>query len=157
MKRIGRKRRLTAWTLFAFALLVAGVWVLSGFSSVGYSETGSAWFVRAGLLSHYNGRDDLGWYVNWFGRPFDVRWRVIKDFEPSMDYNFRLAAWTKDGQLIQFAVWPIPLLLVTPAALFLRSASLARRRANANACAKCGYNLTGLATGTPCPECGASS
>ena len=46
-------------------------------------------------------------------------------------------------------LWPIPLLLWTPAALLLRSGILARRRAVKGMCAKCGYSLAGLASDAP--------
>jgi hypothetical protein len=63
---------------------------------------------------------------------------------------------TEDGFAIDasVALWPIPLLLCTPATLLLRSGIRARRRAITNTCTKCGYSLAGLADAAACPECG---
>jgi hypothetical protein len=46
-------------------------------------------------------------------------------------------------------IWPAVVLAIPPAILWVR----ARRRARPGCCA-CGYSLTGLAPGAPCPECG---
>jgi hypothetical protein len=45
---------------------------------------------------------------------------------------------------IAWSIWQIPIIL------------LSRRRAAANHCPRCAYDLRGLAPSTPCPECGAT-
>ncbi|CAG1003492.1 hypothetical protein PHYC_03070 [Phycisphaerales bacterium] len=49
-------------------------------------------------------------------------------------------------------LWCPTLLFATPAVLLWRSYLRARRVTNP--CPKCNYPLTGLAPGSPCPECG---
>ena len=59
-------------------------------------------------------------------------------------------------------VWIVPLwapflLAAGATVLAWRLDTLARRRARAGFCPKCGYNRTGLAPGAVCPECGAAA
>lgn len=87
------------------------------------------------------------------------------DLEPG------LSAWTHmgasggwfDGQWnteligVRFPLL-VPLVLVAlPTALAWRLDTLARRRAKVNACPACGYDRSGLARSSPCPECGTSA
>ncbi len=51
-------------------------------------------------------------------------------------------------------LWPFPILLCGAAAAFLHAGFRARRRALGNKCKSCNYDLTGLAAGAACPECG---
>ena len=77
------------------------------------------------------------------------------------DVDLGLAYWGRHDSVLggtlwvgAAVLWPIPLLLWTPAALLLRSGYRARRRAMTGRCSKCGYDLTGLGADAPCPECG---
>jgi hypothetical protein len=175
-KRIGReggKRRAAGWTLLILGLLVAGVWVASGWWSVVSYGSQHRWAVRDRAISAERIEGDAsfarrdGWtYAK--ADPAVVR-QLRLDLEangPGADYRVRrltvpgLLVYVNQSnyfrtiEILRVDVWPIPLLLWTPAALLLRSGFLARRRANTNACAKCGYSLAGLTSDSPCPECG---
>jgi len=143
--RIGTKRRAVGWTLLTLGVIVAGVWVASGWWEVtlAYSDK-EVWnlevqagclcleprFMQPGGIPRYVDREKW-WWSGWT--------RV---------------SWASAKPTRILPLWPIPLLLWTPAALLLRSGILARRRAAAGSCAKCGYSLAGLAQPAACPECG---
>ncbi|MFT3687027.1 MAG: hypothetical protein QM783_19250 [Phycisphaerales bacterium] len=168
MKRAGvagRKRRAAGWTLLALGVLVAGVWVASGwwqerggYKSVGFVVSGGQIMIWStdmkpeGPLISMPYRMDVpmtywnGWY--------DLRERHAfqRSRGPMYIVNSSIAGSTSTN--VGIVLWPIPLLLWTTAALLLPSGILARRRANTGACPKCGYSLAGLGDGGPCPECG---
>jgi hypothetical protein len=154
--KIGRKRRVTGWTLVSLGVLAAGAWVWSGWPSptlwlgdMGVSVSGGHFllhcserivsFEHAGVADTFGGPEPPVWYASTFG------------------FNRSRGCWfngVRDTALFYAPLWPIPILLWTPAALLLRSGILARRRAMTGSCAKCGYSLAGLDKGTVCPECG---
>ncbi|MCC6322221.1 MAG: hypothetical protein IT438_12380 [Phycisphaerales bacterium] len=59
--------------------------------------------------------------------------------------------------MARFPLWFPLLLAAAPTALAWRSELRRRRRERGGKCAKCGYDLAGLARGggAACPECGA--
>lgn len=57
------------------------------------------------------------------------------------------------GTILVIPLW-LPLVLAGGASVLLWREERARRRVAATACASCGYDRRGLATGAPCPECG---
>jgi hypothetical protein len=169
----GRKRRAAGWTLLALGLLVAGVWVTSRWYLAAHCGITRAVTITTGELSIVSVTDpypshERGWA--WRNReamlaPVRWRWSAAEIRTPKLihfsgyvlasyaEYDFGPAMLgtgiprppTATHAYLTFTLWPVPLLLWTPAALFLRSGILARRRANAGMCSKCGYSLAGLA------------
>jgi len=180
-KRIGRKRRAAGWTLLTLGVVAAAVWVWSGWDCLHVALGrwklalfGGQFFVfdvpaqdpltdpaawiefEGGFEGHlsdiaidpsacrrdwwltFSTSGGPGEWSLWWGRPKSVS---------------RADATWSDFTLAVFPTWPIPLLLCTPAALLFRPGD-PRRRALKGGCAKCGYSLTGLVPGAPCPECG---
>ncbi|MDP1661206.1 MAG: hypothetical protein Q8L55_04745 [Phycisphaerales bacterium] len=175
--RIGRKRRALGWTLLTLGLLVAGVWVASGWWQISFEKIdGERFNVLSGELhictdtwvcANIDGdQEERGWSIEprmegwkiWYGWDAQVGTSVARggglSVSPSvLDRGF--FQWRSDFFTHRLVVlWPIPLLLWTPAALLLRYGYLARRRAITGKCKKCGYDFAGLAAEAPCPECG---
>lgn len=169
VKKIGRggKRRALGWTLLSFGVIVAGVWVWSASRTSLYVS--GRWCLVCSRGNMILMRDVplkvTGWHT--YVRPVSERsllMRAAFDWNPELWRTPRSDLWlyadlqqpgtgvTHD--LRAFAFWPVPLLLWTPAALLLRSGTLARRRAVMGSCPACGYDRRGLAPGAVCPECG---
>ncbi|HZW07862.1 MAG TPA: hypothetical protein VFF65_12130 [Phycisphaerales bacterium] len=181
LNRAGRQRRAAGWTLLTLGAIVAGVCVASGWWGLTVQFEWWSFGVHKGTA--YLIENDKDWTysktratVVW-GDPqpgrLDVRRLVRREWEwtrpafrKPMEYsgsanlgpgNPRKWFWGINGYRTTFPLWPIPLLLWTPAAILLRLGTLARRRALKGMCAKCGYSLAGLSNGAACPECGKGS
>ena len=152
---IGRKRRAAGWTLLVLGVVVAGVWVASGWGSFERDRMEqSGEILTVGI---HNGR--IGWSqgvihnaaIPLEGRTVYTFERVIQPWRDIPVWEFRPDFPESWGSV---PLWPIPLLLFATGVPILRSGILARRRAMTGSCAKCGYSLAGLAPDAPCPECG---
>lgn len=171
IKSIGRKRKAAGWTLLILGLLVAAVWLWSG------------WGIRRVRVGNFSAGCFQGHlHVIWLAVPptdssgvdqwtlaeqasAKAVWMILDQtdeyarlprltFTGKSDLALALEGMELDGPLHELPAWPIPLLLWTPAAALLCSGYLARKRAITGMCKSCGYELAGLSSDAPCPECG---
>jgi hypothetical protein len=128
-------------------VLLAAVWIGSRWSYVGYASQGGACWVSVSAGTVVIEHVTTGVWPN----P-PTRWNVLLQ-QPHLAWWFgrKSGPW---GWSVGVPLWvpTVPLLLATGAAW--RLDALARRRARAGCCAKCGYDLRGLRDGAVCPECG---
>lgn len=162
--RIGRKRRTLGWPLLTLGMLVAAVWITSRWCVVFFVVRTSSFEIANGSLSiatpyittraFATPNESPGWET-WLGWNDEIT-------AYGAQQRSRAIVWTSGEVATGFwyarvLLWPIPLLLCTPAAFLLHSGVRARRRALTGICAACGYNLAGLAPSALCPECGITS
>ena len=177
VKRAGRKRRVVGWGLLVLGVVVAGVWVASGWWEFGVGGRGGQVSVRHGMLVlRRDTRWDLelraigaaseakGW-VWWEGRPtLRLPTTYDDDYEPLADRKwwkgivYAHVYWPAQSTERLFharlLIWPLFLFLCVPALTLLRPEFVAWMRVRAGLCDVCGYDLAGLGVGAKCPECG---
>jgi hypothetical protein len=147
MKPHPRIRKTIKWGGAALTVLLAAVWIWSGWGFVRFPLRGDLATVGGSVsLSLGSGRftrTTLGivQYPGWAGLAFD---------------GFRYE--TNSGSavtLISVPLWAPGMLSLCVTAIAWRLDTLASRRALLNLCPNCHYDRTDLAPGAACPECGA--
>lgn len=131
------------WLIVLEVVAVVGVWFGSGCFIVCLGN-GTTWEVRFNLGA-------VAWFSNSnpghsTGVPFTSGLQVLFGYElPPLR-----ACWRRMGSLLDvvFPTWPLYTIVAVTAAW-----RVLRRGPKRGHCARCGYNLTGNASGT-CPECG---
>ena len=142
-----RIRKTIKWGGLALCLLLAGVWVRSEFATELWvaSKWAALWHCgKVGVMPGSEVNRFRGYLRIWDDGPNFRSWWCTFTQRP-------------EGWWVTIPLWmPLaPTLLATAAAW--RLDALARRRARAGVCAKCGYDRAGLAASAVCPECGAAA
>jgi hypothetical protein len=149
-----RTRKTIKWAGTAATLLLLAAWVASGrWHARGYLANGYSVDLYKGCvlieLDNRPAERDVGSRLGRYTRT-----------EPHYLWSWSsLFASYPQGLLITIPLWlpTLPLLLTTAAAWRLDTRARRRIRAGARPCPSCTYDLTGLPTPAPCPECGATT
>ncbi len=152
MKSHPRIRKTVKWGGAVLTVLFLTIWISSRWWYLDYLSRGGTWTVGVS-----EGTVSIGqvtpsgwpnppppWYYGFLDPPLHLAWWFDWGSLPPSDWWFFVPLWVPAAAT----------LLATGAAW--RLDALARRRARAGCCAKCGYDLTGNTTGI-CPECGAAA
>ena len=177
-EKIGRRRRVAGASLLVLGAVAAGVWFISRWYVCEFrlGTTEREYGVVHGALVVEWWPDHLQLSFPRSPWMFDLRrlpriadaalfdrwcWRsssLIRERSPRLQvvdvYVVTYAGYPDDPVRLVVVLWPIPLVLLFAGGLLLRWGVVTRRRVWRNGCAKCGYSLTGLSGGVPCPECG---
>lgn len=152
----GGGRRWVGWVLLMLGVLVAGAWVASGWWQVWlWTDVGEV-KITAGQVSLLASNNVEGTVLLFRTSvvptvPADRGWKMWPEWgRPSHFMSVAVGAlW-----YVRIPLWM--LLIPIGGAEFWRRAAL-RRSARPGVCAACGYDLSGLAPGSACPECGESA
>lgn len=152
MGRRASSRKAAKWGATVLALAVALAWIGSAWRHVDYI-TPSGHYIAVSI-----GRVAVGWVDPATGVTKGLRVFGGRNKWPSFDYtrfDWRFNAWGDPMQWgVQVPGW-VPVLAAGFGAAWLwRRDALARAGERVRLCCKCGYDLSGLSVGTPCPECG---
>lgn len=149
-------RKALKWAGLAACLGLAAVWIISGWWRMAwYSHGRLAFCMDRGLLQ-----------VHWFDSLRDpwpaterIGWVIPEPAAGGMHSFHRYGSYTlhRAGSCVAFPVWlsGLPIGGATTAAWVFDA--IARRRIRMNGCPACGYDLTGIPCGQPCPECGSGA
>jgi hypothetical protein len=137
------------WGGAVLSVVLVAVWIGSRWWWFGYLSRGGTWGVgvSAGTVVIGYAKPGVwssphGFLLRFADPPLHFAWWFNSESQP-------ISTWWS----VPLWVSTIPPLLATGAAW--RLDALARWRARAGHCAKCGYDLRGLRDGAVCPECGA--
>jgi hypothetical protein len=174
----GRKRRLGGWTLVVLGVLIALTWGASGPVTVIWDA--GLWCARieeGRLIVQVSAESPPrvswtkfgpGWVVTEApGGGWHVQMRAVSPgfrgaafrAQPDTCVDLWVVGYTRITSIctLHASLWAMALALSGSGGLLLRSGATARWLAAKDHCSGCGYSLTGLVRGAPCPECGAGS
>jgi hypothetical protein len=163
-----RVRKVAKWTGAALCVLIVGAWAASRWVSVACSARTST--MNTTIMVRYGGLM-IGWYrMTPEHRDLAAALRVSSSLGTIPLWQVQvlppaLQAWgwwpwghkdTSNAQVrtgdVFLPLW-MPFVLVFAPTAFLWQRDR-RDRFGPGRCKKCGYSLTGLSPGSPCPECG---
>ncbi|HEX2838131.1 MAG TPA: hypothetical protein VHN77_08400 [Phycisphaerales bacterium] len=144
-----RIRKTIKWGGLVAAVGAAALWWVSTYRNVTYYNPRGLWIdlVTGRVQMFYPQRTSPfklpnGWSIR--VKRTDTAWRPM--------------AFSDRGVMCVYVpCWTLLLASFSASALAWRLDTLARRREKVNACKSCGYDRTGLAPSSPCPECGAAA